>query len=323
MSADDLERFLAHAAANARGSAASAKILSLDALRARHGGDDARDALTKPAWSLSVLRGRLVELSARGASATLTAATEIVAEAQAESEPVAWLTLATSSFYPPDVADTGIDLAALVVIRAPDILALARAAERCLRSGAFGLVVLDLGAPQPGAELSMQIQGRLVTLAQTHDAAVVCLTEKTADTASLGSLVSLRAQALRTRRDPRDHRALREGLLRARPSPSPPPPSPQSTSVVALAATHPTSELGDAQRTLAPHVVLAALAHRATRPSPPADAAINPPEEAPGVDVTHPTDEPSDFEIGVSVLKDKRRGPGMSQALLRRGPAGL
>ena len=41
----------------------------------------------------------------------------------------------------------------------------------------------------------MHIQGRLVTLAQTHDAAIVCLTEKPADAASLGSLVSLRAEA--------------------------------------------------------------------------------------------------------------------------------
>jgi recombination protein RecA len=48
----------------------------------------------------------------------------------------------------------------------------------------------------------MQIQGRLVTLAQTHDAAVICLTEKTEDTASLGSLVSLRAEALRRRERP-------------------------------------------------------------------------------------------------------------------------
>jgi recombination protein RecA len=61
--------------------------------------------------------------------------------------------------------------------------------------------VIDLGSGN-GAELSMQIQGRLVTLAQTHDAAVVCLTEKANDTASIGSLVSLRAEALRARGGP-------------------------------------------------------------------------------------------------------------------------
>lgn len=165
--------------------------MTLDELRALRGAD------APERWSLAALRGRLVELSARGAAATLTAAIEVVSEAQTQGEPVAWLTLTQSSFYPPDAAESGIDLAALVVVRAPDATALARAAERLLRSGAFGLVVLDLGAQ---AELSMQIQGRLVTLAQTHDAAIVCVTEKPNDAASLGSLVSLRAEALRSTR---------------------------------------------------------------------------------------------------------------------------
>jgi recombination protein RecA len=184
---DEVKRFLA----SARGLAAEAKVMSLDELRARRGAEEP-DA---DAWGLGALRGRLVELSARGASATLTTAVDLVLEAQRASEPVAWIMLVASSFYPPDVAETGVDLAALVVVRACDATAAARAAERLLRSGAFGLVVLDLG----GADLAMSLQGRLITLAQTHDAAVVCLTEKSADTPSLGSLVSLRAEALRVR----------------------------------------------------------------------------------------------------------------------------
>jgi recombination protein RecA len=153
-------------------------------------------------WSLSSLRGRLVELSARGASATLTTSIELVLEAQLAGEPVAWIMLAAGSFYPPDVADAGVDLAALVVIRVHDATGAARAAERTLRSGAFGLVVLDLsvGAESPQRlDISMAHQGRLVSLAQAHDAAVVVLTEKSADAASLGSLVSLHAEALRER----------------------------------------------------------------------------------------------------------------------------
>ena len=180
---DELRRFLA----SARGAAATAKILPFDQLRTRTG---------ELRWGLDALRGRLVELSARGATATMTAAVELVAEAQAQGEPVAWIASAASTFYPPDVADSGVDLAALVVVRAPDPAAAVRSAERVLRSGAFGLVVIDL----PGAdELPMAIQGRLVTLAQSHDAAIACLTEKAEDTASLGSLVSLRAEAARGR----------------------------------------------------------------------------------------------------------------------------
>lgn len=180
MSTDALADFLA----KARG--------SLD----RRAAAAANDAVVE-LWGLAALRGRLVELSARGATATLTTAIDLVLEAQLASEPAAWIMLQSGSFYPPDVAQSGVDLAALVVIRVSDATGAARAAERVLRSGAFGLVVLDLGGDSRG--FSMGHQGRLVTLAQAHDAAVVCLTEKAADTASLGSLVSLRAEALRTR----------------------------------------------------------------------------------------------------------------------------
>jgi recombination protein RecA len=176
----DLERFLA----NARGTAATAKVVRLDALS---------QPASEPSWGLGAVRGRFVELSARGATATLTAAIELVAEAQAQGEPVAWLAPWTTSFYPPDVAASGVDLAAIVVVRIAEAVVAARSAERLLRSGAFGLVILDLGS----GELAMPVQGRLVTLAQTHDAAIVCLTEKSAETPSLGSLISLRAEATR------------------------------------------------------------------------------------------------------------------------------
>ena len=147
-------------------------------------------------WRLDALRGRLVELSARGATATLTAAIELVVEAQQASEPVAWVALGNATFYPPDAAASGVDLAALAVVRVRDITAAARAAERLLRCGGFGLVVLDLGGDST-VEVPIAHQGRLVTLAQTHDAAVVCITEKPSEAPSLGSLVSLRAEALR------------------------------------------------------------------------------------------------------------------------------
>ena len=62
---DELKRFLA----NARGTAATAKVLSLDELDQRRGAEK-----VEARWGLAPLRGRLVELSARGASATLTAA---------------------------------------------------------------------------------------------------------------------------------------------------------------------------------------------------------------------------------------------------------
>lgn len=202
----DLRDLLARATARATATAASAStIAGAKVLRL----DDLRPAEEAPAtWSLATLRGRLVELSARGATAALTTAAELVLEAQRAEDPVAWIVpwslvdLCTAgTFYPPDLADTGVDLAALVVVRTPTALAAARSAERLLRSGAFGLVVLDLAGLSGAAQerLPDQTLGRLVSLAQSHDAAVVCITEKTPDTGSLGSLVSLRAEALRVR----------------------------------------------------------------------------------------------------------------------------
>lgn len=190
--AGSIDRFLAKARGE-QGERAGARVVSLDELRA------ARAVIGEP-WGLPALRGRLVEISARGASATLTAATGIVLEAQHAAEPAAWITLANASFYPPDVAASGVDLSALVVVRVGTVVAAARAAERLLRSGAFGLVVIDWNTTERESQhMPAAVQGRLVTLAQAHDAAVVCLTAKSDDAASLGSLVSLRAAALRSR----------------------------------------------------------------------------------------------------------------------------
>jgi recombination protein RecA len=181
--------------AGAKGSAAGAAVVALDDLRLRH---SVIEPTGEPRFALDEFTGRLVELSAVGPSAVLTAAVGLVLEAQVKGEPVAWLTPATSSFYPPDLADSGVDLDALVVVRIPEIVAACRAAERLLRSGAFGLIVLDVGAD---ADVPMAHQGRLVSLAQQHDSAVVFLTEKPERKGSLGSLVSLRAEALRERVD--------------------------------------------------------------------------------------------------------------------------
>jgi recombination protein RecA len=201
---DDLRAFLANAKGTSSGGGralATAPVLSLDELKAQHQ-EQAQDC-----WSLAAMRGRLVEISARGATAVLTTAIGLVLDAQMAGEPVVWVTLAQSCFFPPDVAACGVDLAALVVLRLPDANAAMRGAERVLRSGAFGLVVIDIGNvdansaqarrnPERGVQ-SSATHARLITLAQQYDAAVICLTEKSAEAGSLGSLVSLRAEALR------------------------------------------------------------------------------------------------------------------------------
>ncbi|MBM3462545.1 MAG: recombinase A [Armatimonadetes bacterium] len=157
-----------------------------------------------PAWGYAQLAGRLAELSAAADSAVLTLAFSLALDAQRDAEPVAWITSPKGAFFPPDAAQAGIDLGAFVVVRVPDLLGMARAADQLVRSGGFGLVILDLisltDVRRP--QLSTASQTRLAGLAQKHAAAVLVLTEKSAESPSQGSLVSLRAEARRTQWGP-------------------------------------------------------------------------------------------------------------------------
>jgi recombination protein RecA len=188
-------------------------VAQADALRTR--GNDNRPGLENPTppshpgetgpapFALENLSGRLVEISSFGSGAPLTFASGLILEAQLLGEPTAWITCSQSSFYPPDFARSGIDLDALPVLRVPDAASAARAADKLVRSGAFGLVVLDLagsgGARGQNKNIPSPLQSRLLALASRHATAIVFLTEKTAEAPSLGSLVSLRAQTRRRR----------------------------------------------------------------------------------------------------------------------------
>lgn len=146
----------------------------------------------RPLWSRRELAGRLCELTPGAMPAVLSLAFLIVRDAQRTGEPAAWVAAGPDLFYPPDAAASGVDLAALPVVRVDGAAAAGRAADLLLRSGAFGLVVLDLGWD---IRLPDALQSRLVQLASRHDAAVLCLTATRRDAPSLGSLVSLRAEA--------------------------------------------------------------------------------------------------------------------------------
>jgi len=113
-------------------------------------------------WSTAALAGRLAELSAAGAAATLTLAFALVLDAQQRGEPAVWITTTGSSFFPPDAAAGGVDLDALVVVRVATAPQMFRAADRLARSGGFGLLVLDLG---DRAHMPAPAQTRLAGLA--------------------------------------------------------------------------------------------------------------------------------------------------------------
>ncbi len=143
------------------------------------------------AWNLSFLAGRVTEVSDSGAAPSLTAAASLILQAQQRGEPTAWIGFGNSIFFPPDFAEWGIDLEALPVIRVPGALTAFRAADQLLRSGAFGLVVLDL---KTQTEMSMAVQSRLAALARKHHAVLLCLTRKKKGAPSLGPLVSLHGE---------------------------------------------------------------------------------------------------------------------------------
>jgi recombination protein RecA len=140
----------------------------------------------------------------RGDSA-LTMAFALVREAQEADEPAAYVSGPDASFYPPDVAEGGVDLDALVVVRAAEITQRARAADELIRSGAFALVVLDLvelylGGGRAEGRIPPALLSRLHGLAQKHHSAIVFLTSGDASDdapSSLGPLISMRAVATR------------------------------------------------------------------------------------------------------------------------------
>ncbi len=138
--------------------------------------------------------GRLVEV---GGQAATTVLARLVVEAQREGEPVAWVTGTQTTLYPTDLLRAGVSLHALPILRINDDtrakgLARIRAAEMLLRSGAFGLVVIE--APQ--GLLPARALSRLHAMARRHQTRVVFRRSEAA-VASLGPLVALHLEAER------------------------------------------------------------------------------------------------------------------------------
>lgn len=138
--------------------------------------------------------GRLVELC--GAAQTSTAVA-ILAHVQREGETAAWIQPARGELYPPDLAAAGVDVEALIVIHVPEAsqsnsmsgpAGQCRTAELLLRSGGFGLIVLDFCRAEPTGSTAWQ--GRLLGLARQHEARVLILRREARE--SLGPLVGMR-----------------------------------------------------------------------------------------------------------------------------------
>lgn len=172
-------------------------------------------------WNLESLAGGITEISGCAPAAGLTAAARLIREAQERDEPAAWIAAGDSLFYAPDVHAWGVDLAALPVARVSGALAAARVAERLLRSGAFALIVFDLGRAGDSATsggpghgpprnrglapirsagslgrsvtLPTAVQVRLAALCRRHESALLLLAQKPEGTPPVASMAILRA----------------------------------------------------------------------------------------------------------------------------------
>jgi len=145
--------------------------------------------------------GTLTEISSARATGRTTLATAFVREAQAEGETTAWVMHDVAGPYAPDLLASGLDPAALLVVRLPlaeGAQGLVRAAEILLRSSGFGLVVVDLIGGTPRG-LPAAWQGRLQGLAREHRARVVLLSATASEGDSLGPLVTNRIEPMRRR----------------------------------------------------------------------------------------------------------------------------
>ena len=147
------------------------------------------------AWKYDNLVGILAEISEESPSGSVSFAVEIIAEAQALNEPVAWVAGTESIFFPPDLLERGIDLSALTVVRAGGETESLTAAEWLVRSGAIGLVIVDAEGCWNVTDSSL---GRILKVAERNLCAVIFLTRKRREDPSLGSRISLRGCVMRS-----------------------------------------------------------------------------------------------------------------------------
>ncbi len=148
----------------------------------------------KPGWNLREVQGRLVEISEPLPIAALSFCFLLVHEVQMAGGYAAWVGSTDSTFYPPDAEKGGIDLRNLPILRLSDTQSKGRAAEVLLRSGAFQLVLLDIGCDHA---ISVARLAQLNGLVRKHNACAVFLTRKQHGEQSVGSLISLYARTSR------------------------------------------------------------------------------------------------------------------------------
>ena len=140
-------------------------------------------------FSFSALRGRLTEIAVESGTPAFSLLSILLKSAQRLEEPAVWVAAGATIFYPPDFSMNGVTIERLPVVWTSSRESALRATEHLLRSGAFGLIVVDLETP---GELLPGRLGTLNRLASLQQIVVVFLNTRSNGQEGLGSLISLR-----------------------------------------------------------------------------------------------------------------------------------
>ncbi len=165
---------------------------NLDSSRLLFFPETKRESENSSGLDQELLRGRLTELSGAQHSAQMSLVAHWIRQVQEQGQVAAWVHCPPCLLYPPDLADAGIDLDRLLVVHVPAPHAITRAGDLLLRSGALGLLLLDMRQQRPA---DRGWTNRLLSLAHKHESRVVCLTSSPQNRDSLSSLVGLRVEA--------------------------------------------------------------------------------------------------------------------------------
>lgn len=141
---------------------------------------------------ISNFTGRLTEWTSTIPYIYLTPLCSIIRTAQMAREPTVWISCCDFTFFPPDVAAHGISLENLPLIKVHTVKHAVRASEHLLRSGAFGLIIIDLPVH---IFIEQGKLGKLARLADLHQTAVIISTKQEGKySTTLGSMISLRLE---------------------------------------------------------------------------------------------------------------------------------
>jgi len=148
-------------------------------------------------WSWRALRGRIAHTWGQATSARATIAAPLMLHAQHHGALVAWVTSTRAIPYAPDLEAMGLDLDAIILVRLRSDEDALIAAERLMRSGAIGVMVVEV------AQCSARTWGRrqprirrLQGLAEHHGACVIIGARRRI---ALGPLVAVEARVTRAR----------------------------------------------------------------------------------------------------------------------------